>query len=74
MEQPNFFRFEIGSEVPERIGSAPIKLKIRLSENRKIKRVKLNGREHNDIDGEWIVMRNLPRATDISGEVENNSP
>jgi hypothetical protein len=45
--------------VPERLGEAPIHVKLRLPRGARIEGVTLTGRGSADLDGEWIVLRGL---------------
>ena len=45
--------------LPERIGSVPVHLRLRLPGSRVIQRVQVNGRVYTDIRGDWIVWKGL---------------
>ncbi|MBN2579853.1 MAG: hypothetical protein JXB10_12770 [Pirellulales bacterium] len=43
--------------LPDRIAETPIYLKFRLPDGCRLERVVVNGKEHDEIEGEWIVLR-----------------
>jgi hypothetical protein len=51
--------------LPERIGSVPIHLRLRLPGSRVIQRVQVNGRAYTDVRGEWIVLKGLTGEAEI---------
>ncbi|MBN2217046.1 MAG: hypothetical protein JW719_06690 [Pirellulales bacterium] len=58
--------------LPERIAKTPVYLKIRLPNGRQIKRVVVNGQNHDDVQGEWIVLRQLEGKLKIT--IESDTP
>ncbi len=53
-------------KVPPRLGSVPIRLKLRLPEGKRVGEVMLNGQPHRDIDGEWIILHGLQDQVEIT--------
>jgi hypothetical protein len=51
--------------VPERIGSRSVHLRLRLPDGRRIQKAQVNGREHPDVQGEWIILKGLTGKADI---------
>ena len=51
--------------LPERIGSVPIHLRLRLPGSRLIQRVQVNGRPHTDVRGDWIVLKGSTGKVEI---------
>jgi hypothetical protein len=51
--------------VPERIGSTPIHLRLRLPDGRRVEKVQVNGREHPGLEGEWIILKGFRGKADI---------
>ena len=56
-------------EVPERIGAAPVRLKLRLPAGWRLGEVRVNGRAHTGVDGEWIVLEGLRGSVEIEARV-----
>ncbi len=50
---------EINLTLPNRIADTPVYLKTRLPKGYRIKSVTINGKEHKDVQEEWIVMRSM---------------
>jgi hypothetical protein len=51
--------------VPERIGSTPVHLRLRLPDGRRIDKVQINGREHLDLKGDSISLKGFTGKADI---------
>jgi hypothetical protein len=52
--------------VPERLGSVPIHLKLRLPAGLRLSGVTVDGQPGGQIDGEWIVLSGLKGSVDIT--------
>ena len=50
---------QVRLQVPSRLGTVPIRLRLRLPPGERIGEVSVNGRPHRDVDGEWITLRGL---------------
>ncbi|MBN1911289.1 MAG: hypothetical protein JW818_16205 [Pirellulales bacterium] len=50
---------EVELILPKRIAKIPVHLKIRLPNGHQIERVIVNGRRHDNVQGEWIILRQL---------------
>jgi hypothetical protein len=55
-------------QVPERLGSAPIHLKLRLPAGVRLSGLTVDGQTGGRIDGEWIVLSGLKGSVDITAE------
>jgi hypothetical protein len=64
----------IDVERPERLGSTPMRLKLRLPGGKKIAGVVVNGRNHNGVDGEWIIHKDVPERLAIIVRTAATSP
>jgi hypothetical protein len=51
--------------LPERIGSVPVHLRLRLPGSRVIQKVRVNGRAHTDFTGDWIVLKGFTGKVEI---------
>jgi hypothetical protein len=52
-------------KVPERLGAVPAHLRLRLPGGRRIQKVQVDGREHPDFQGEWILLKGLTGKAEI---------
>ena len=55
-------------QVPERLGSVPIHLKLRLPAGLRLSGVTVDGQPQGRIDGEWIVFSGLKGSVDITAQ------
>ncbi len=55
-------------QVPERLGSVPIHLKLRLPAELRLSGVTIDGQPGGQIDGEWIVLSGLKGSVDITAQ------
>lgn len=62
---------KVNLEMPARIGSTPVRLKIRLPDDMVMEKVAVNCREHGDIDvaGEWINLQGLAGTVEVEIKV-----
>ena len=51
--------------IPERIGSTPMLLRLRLPSGKRIERVQVNGHAHPGVEGEWIILKGLTGKAEI---------
>jgi len=63
-------RVTINMTIPERIGTTPVRVRLRLPDEGRIKSVKVNGRKHAGFDGEWIVLKGLKGKVRIEATVK----
>jgi hypothetical protein len=52
-------------KIPERTGSTPVRLRLRLPGGKRIERVQVNGRAHPGVEGEWIVLKDLTGKAEV---------
>ena len=52
-------------KIPERIGSTPVRLRLRLPGGKRIERVQVNGQPHPGVEGEWIILKGLTGKADV---------
>jgi hypothetical protein len=52
--------------VPERAGTVPIHLKLRLPQSLRIGKATVNGKAHGDVQGEWIMLRGFQGDVEIA--------
>jgi len=50
---------------PERIGSTPLRLRLRLPGGKRIDRVQVNGQAHPGVEGEWIILKGLTGRAEV---------
>jgi hypothetical protein len=58
-------KIAIDLKTPDRLGDAPLRLKLRLPGKEKMVGVLVNDREHSEFEGEWITLKNPPKDTKI---------
>jgi hypothetical protein len=50
---------------PERIGTTPVRLRLRLPGGKRIERVQVNGKAHPGVEGEWIILKGLTGKAEV---------
>lgn len=56
-------------KLPPRIGTVPVRLRLRLPSGLRLTEVSVNGRKHMGVDGEWVVLRGLEGKVRIEARV-----
>jgi hypothetical protein len=62
-------KLRIRLDLPPRLASAPIHLRLRLPDRREIREVLVNGRVWKEVRGDWIVLRDLRGHADVDVNV-----
>lgn len=56
-------------KLPERIGSTPVRLRLRLPGGSRIERVEVDGHAHSEVEGEWVILKNLTGRVEVVAHI-----
>jgi hypothetical protein len=69
VSEPGGKTISVHLSLPEGLGTAPVRLRLRMPGGARIGRVSVNGREHREVEDEWVVLRGLRGDVEVRADV-----